>query len=211
MSRVLDLVGQKMNRLTVIRRVENSNAGKTRFECLCDCGNTVVVVGSALLNGNTKSCGCLKLERIANLKYRHGERYTRLYRIWSIMHSRCKEGSSSIHKNHGNRGITVCEDWKDFAVFREWATANGYRDDLTIDRIDNDGNYCPENCRWANRFVQANNTRKNHFLTYNGETHTVSEWARIVGLQYHTLLGRINNYHWSVEKALTTPVKENTT
>jgi hypothetical protein len=102
----------------------------------------------------------------------------------------------------------VCEEWGDFAAFRDWAVANGYRDDLTLDRVDNDGDYCPKNCRWATREEQNNNTSRNRFVSYNGELHTVAEWSRIVGVPYHTLLYRIIRHNWSVEKALTTPVKE---
>lgn len=204
----LNLVGQKINRLTVVRRVENSKANKVRFECLCECGNITVVVGSALLNDGTKSCGCLKNERVTKLKYRHGGCGTRLYRIWGAMHHRCQLGDDVLHKNYGNRGIFVCEEWSDFPAFRDWAMSNGYRDDLSIDRVDNNGPYAPWNCRWASREEQANNVRRNHNVTYNGETHTVSEWARLVDIPYHTLLCRIGKYNWNVEKALTTPVKE---
>jgi hypothetical protein len=124
------------------------------------------------------------------------------------MRHRCQPGDDATHKNHGNRGISVCEEWGDFAAFRDWAVANGYRDDLTLDRVDNDGDYCPKNCRWATREEQNNNTSRNRFVSYNGELHTVAEWSRIVGVPYHTLLYRIIRHNWSVEKALTTPVKE---
>ena len=124
------------------------------------------------------------------------------------MHSRCTPGANPANKNYGNRGISVCEEWNDFAVFSEWATANGYRDDLTIDRKDNNKGYCPENCRWSDRIEQANNTGRNHLVSYNGETRTISEWSRITRIKYHTLLHRINKYNWSAERALTTPAKE---
>ena len=122
--------------------------------------------------------------------YKHGEYKTRLYKIWNAMLNRTlhvKNEDSIYYKNYKGRGITVCDEWRDYKVFAEWARSHGYADDLTLDRIDNSGNYCPENCRWATRKEQANNTRKNAYITYNGETHTMSEWSDITGLSYSTL------------------------
>ena len=105
---------------------------------------------------------------------------------------------------YGGRGIKVCDEWQEFLPFYEWAMANGYADNLTIDRIDNDGDYRPGNCRWATRTEQNNNTKKNHYITYNGKTHTIAEWSRITGIKYGTLINRINNLKWDAEKSLTT-------
>lgn len=203
-----DLTGKKFNRLLVVGFAFVDNHGKAMWNCLCDCGGTSVVAGGKLMSGSTKSCGCLKTERIAKLKYRHGASRTRIYRIWCAMLARCKCEGKPSQKNHGQRGISVCDEWKDFETFCEWAMANNYRDNLSIDRIDNNGDYCPENCHWATPKQQANNTRRNRMIEYNGETHTLSEWAEITGIKYYTLKQRINNYNWSVEKALTTKVKE---
>lgn len=138
----------------------------------------------------------------------HGKQPARLYRIWSNMKNRCTNPNADNYSFYGGRGITVCDEWgDDFITFRDWAFANGYADNLTLDRINNDGNYCPENCRWETHLHQCNNTRRNHLLTFRGETHTISEWARIVGMKVDTLERRINAYGWPVEKALTTSVR----
>ena len=128
------------------------------------------------------------------------------------MIQRCENPNDKGFFRYGGRGITVCEEWANsFEAFRDWALANGYRDDLTIDRIDNDGNYCPENCRWATARTQANNTRKTRFLTYKGETHSVTEWGRILGIKQSTLNMRLNKYKWSIEKALSIGGKKHVT
>jgi len=134
--------------------------------------------------------------------YVHGGAGTRLYRIWLGMKRRTADPRRNNYHRYGGRGITVCEEWKDsFAVFRDWALANGYRDDLSIDRIDNDGNYEPGNCRWNSAKAQSNNTRRNVFLTVGGETHTVAEWTRKLGLQVNIITKRLG-LGWSVERAL---------
>lgn len=139
---------------------------------------------------------------------KHGLNETRIYKTWVRMKVRCYNQNHDRYKNYGGRGITVCDEWKnDFKKFYEWAMKNGYSDDLTIDRIDVNGNYEPSNCRWITNKEQCNNRRNNHFITYNGKTQTVSEWAEEIGLDYNTLLVRINRLHWDIEKALTTPLR----
>ena len=202
-----DLTGQRYGKLTVLKYSHSNHRGRAMWLCQCDCGNETVVLGNALTQGNTKTCGCSKVENATKLKYKHGYRSTRLYRIWLNMHTRCSNEQTNCYTNYGKRGIKICNEWQEFLPFYEWAMANGYRDDLTIDRIDNNGNYCPENCRWSTRVEQSNNTRKNHFVTYNGQTHTIAEWAKITGLSRSVITQRINKSKWSVEKALTTPVK----
>lgn len=136
--------------------------------------------------------------------YAHKEK---LYGVWKCMRQRCSDPNVSRAKYYVNKGITVCDEWSDYLVFREWAMSNGYKEGLTLDRINNDGNYCPENCRWVTYEVQANNHSRNKRLSYNGETKTLSEWASVTGLPYDTIKRRLY-YGWSVEKTLTTPVKE---
>lgn len=130
---------------------------------------------------------------------------SRLYNSWKHMKERCYNPSCRSYPNWGGRGITVCDAWKnDFLAFKEWALANGYEDGLTIDRIDNNGNYEPSNCRWATKLVQSNNRRGLHRITYNGETRTLTEWSSLTGVGCTTLYMRLTAYGWSVEKALTT-------
>lgn len=136
---------------------------------------------------------------------RHQLYQSRIYRIWANIKARCFNQNHRDYKQYGARGITMCDEWKhDFLIFYDWAIANGYTDSLTIDRINNDGNYEPDNCRWATRKEQCNNYRKNHLLEYNGEVHSIAEWSEITGINYFTLRDRINRSKWSIEKALTT-------
>ena len=138
----------------------------------------------------------------------HGKQPARLYRIWANMINRCTNPNADNYPFYGGRGIKVCDEWRmDYISFRDWAFSNGYADNLTLDRIDNDGNYEPTNCRWETHLRQCNNTRRNHWLTFNGESHTISEWARIVGMKADTLERRINAHGWSIERALTTSVR----
>lgn len=192
---VKDLSYQRFGRLTVTPKYEMRKS-HAYWLCRCDCGGLKFVRGSHLRSGNVTSCGCLK----GNIT--HGGSNTRLYNIWIGMRNRCINHSDPQYQSYGGRGIQICNEWQSFPNFRDWAMSNGYSRGLSIDRIDNDGGYCPENCRWATPLEQANNTRKNHLITFNGETHSLSEWARLLNIKQSTLSMRINNYGWSVEKAL---------
>ena len=194
MGKFIDLTGQKFGRLTVIKYV-----GKSKWLCKCECGNEKIVSTTHLKN-DTKSCGCLRAENTKKRNTKHGFRYSRLYIIWKDIKRRCYNKNSKSYYLYGERGIIVCQEWlDDFMNFYDWAMPNGYKDNLTIDRIDVNGNYEPSNCRWVDRKIQANNKRNNCNITYNNETHTLSEWAEILNINYDKLRYRIYR-NWNIEK-----------
>lgn len=193
-----DCVESKFGKLTVIS-VKGNTINSAMALCKCECGNIKAVNYSRLIYGKTKSCGCLQ----RGILRKHGQSRTRLYRIWNSMICRCNSKSASNYCRYGGRGITVCNEWLSFEPFWKWAIKNGYSDFLTIDRIDNDGNYSPENCRWADDETQRNNQRKTHRLTFNGKTQSMAQWSRETRLPYSTLDGRINKLNWPAELALT--------
>ena len=158
--------------------------------------------------GLVKSCGCLNRDQPH--KTIHGDRQTRLYKIWIDMRQRCSNPNNSAYKNYGDRGIRVCSEWNDYQVFKEWAMGNGYDENLTIERVDVDGGYNPDNCKWITRKDQGFNRRNNHVLTYNGETKTLTEWCNELNLSYDMVRGRLKR-GWTVEAALTTPKLNNKT
>lgn len=199
-----DLAGQRFGNLTVIERAENSKDGGAKWLCKCDCGNETVVKAGNLKSGHARSCNCLKKEKHIAI---HGQTGTRIYREWQDMKKRCYNPKRQSYKTHGARGITVCDEWlHDFKAFYDWALANGYSDSLTIDRKDVNGNYEPSNCRWATAKEQANNTRRNHLITYSGKTQTLQQWADEIGISRQVIERRIAR-GWGTEKALSTPKK----
>lgn len=199
----LDLTRERFGRWAVVS-LSKTNTHKTYWNCKCDCGTEKEVRADHLVNGCSLSCGCLSKEKATT----HGKSKTRIYKIWLQMRRRCYDSNQKNYELYGGRGITVCDEWEhDFMTFYNWAMINGYKEDLTLDRIDVNGNYCPENCRWATKKVQANNRRNNHLITHNGETHTVAEWSEIANIPYVTLEHRINA-GWNTHDALTTPIIE---
>lgn len=208
MKKAPDLTGQRFGRLVVLER--NFTYKKAAYWiCQCDCGTKKTIQSSHLRSGATKSCGCLHDESARKTKVKtHGESNTRLYAEWISMKARCYNPRSERYDRYGGRGIMVCEEWKNsFQAFRDWALANGYREDLTIDRIDVNGNYEPSNCRWITNQEQQNNRSNNLFITFNGKTQTVTQWAKETGISEWTIRARIKKLGWNAERTLTEPVQ----
>ena len=201
--RSVDLTGQKFGRLTVVRFDHKEN-GRKYYLCQCDCGNFKIVSNHSLKSGNTKSCGCLHkeilIQRNKDNRIHHPEN-ERLLRIWRAMLHRCYKETDEHYDYYGGRGIKVCDDWHNFETFQEWALANGYADNLTIDRLDGNKDYCPENCSWATMTVQNNHKSDTKWLTYKGKTQSLSDWCRELGLDYFRIKARLNSLGWSVEDA----------
>lgn len=204
-----DITGKKFGKLTAIR-IDKVKRYKTTVEtywlCECECGNFTSIEASKLKRGHTKSCGCLR--RCSKKGYVTKSDYRKLYRVWIGMKSRCYNPKMDNYKYYGEKGIEVCDEWKDdFQAFYDWSMENGYDSGLTIDRINGNKNYCPENCRWVTRKEQARNTSQTKSLEYNGQTKTFSEWSEITGINKETIKQRIRT-GWSSEKALETPVRK---
>lgn len=206
-NKLEDLTGRRFGRLTVVKLDKYSPIShSTRWICRCDCGNEKSVLASCLKTGKVTSCGCYSSEQKSKRSKTHGYGHKdRLYRIWSGMKSRCYSAADRNYRRYGARGIEICPEWRnDFMAFRTWAIANGYQDGLSIYRIDNDGMYSPENCRWVDHKAQSNNRRTNVYITYKGETHTAAEWAERTGIKEGTLVMRKRN-GWSDSECLEIP------
>lgn len=201
-----DLTGQRFGRLLVIDRAPNhicpGGSYAVVWNCVCDCGKHVQVLANSLRNGNNKSCGCYRRDK----RTTHNKRNTRLYNIWANMRQRCNNANHKQYADYGGRGITICDEWADFETFYQWALANGYTESLSIDRIDNNKGYCPDNCRWADDSTQANNKRNNRIITFNGETKPLGQWAIALGIDINILRTRLYK-GWSVDRALSTPCR----
>ena len=187
-----DLVDRQFGLLTVIgyAGLHTTPCGTRRrmWKCRCECGKETVVSENNLKNGSTKSCGCWKQQRIKDYNTVHGGTSDRLYGIWKNMKRRCNSPKDSHYETYGGKGIKVCEEWANsYEAFKKWAYENGYDEDAktgdcSIDRIDNNGDYEPSNCRWVNRITQANNTSKNRYVTLNGKRLTIAEFARVMNV-----------------------------
>jgi transcription elongation factor Elf1 len=199
----LDLVGEKFGRL-VVKRLAKMHNRKAFWECVCDCGKKVIVSGSHLKSGHSESCGCLQSDIARQIHVTHGMKGTSEYNTWVRMRQRCENQTDKSYKNYGGRGIRVCERWHKFENFLE---DMGPRPrGRSIDRIDNDGDYTPDNCRWAASSAQNNNRRDNNYIFFRGQKKTLSQWAFALGINYHSLSSRLHKLGWTVERAFTTPV-----
>ncbi len=208
-----NLLNQRFGRLVVVEELPKQKRNAF-WKCKCDCGNYSSCTSGNLKSGKIVSCGCLKLEKLLQRSTTHNQRHTHLYEVWKSMKQRCYNPNLKSYKNWGARGIKICDEWlNDFQSFYDWSYANGYSTEnqkneklkLTIDRIDNNGNYEPSNCRWVNRKTQASNMRTTKLITINGETKCLAEWFRHYNLCSWTYYTRIK-YGWSVEEALTKPI-----
>lgn len=190
---VLNLVDQRFGRLTALRYVE-----KGKWFCKCDCGTTITVITTNLTKGNSKSCGCARREAL----FKHGMGKTPMYHAWQGIRQRCENPKNQAFPNYGGRGIKVCDRWQEFPNF---LADMGIRPDgMELDRIDNDGDYAPENCRWVTPKANLRNKRTSHKVEWRGLTLTISEWAERTGIHQRTLFNRIGR-GWSVERAMTEP------
>jgi hypothetical protein len=199
--------GQRFGRLLVITEAGRGRRGEGKWECRCDCGQIVLVFGSNLQKGNTRSCGCFKRDHQLATHLTHGKTKggrSPVYSVWSTMIQRCTNPKDSHFPRYGGRGITVCDRWRKFENFL--ADMGEPIGDISIERIDNHAGYSPDNCRWATRIEQGSNRRDNRLVTCKGETLHLAEWARRKGLNYQTLFRRLFYYGWDVERALNTPV-----
>ena len=207
-----NVIGKRFYYLTILSLTKHK-----RYDyavCKCDCGNIKEICLSNILSKKQKSCGCLAKY---NLKHglthlQHGLSKHPLHNIWTKIKSRCYNQKDLSYKNYGGRGITMCEEWRtSFKCFYDWAKKNGYKYMLSIDRIDNNKGYYPENCRWATAKEQANNRRSNFLITYNNKTQNLLKWSEEKNIPYTTLRARIKVYRWDIKKALETPVMSTNT
>ena len=185
-----DISGQKFGKLTAINFIRRSESGNTIWLFSCECGVQKELISSDVLKGHTKSCGCLRKDGKIKSVYKHGGFGTRLYSTWGGMHDRCVNISGKYYDRYGGRGIKLCDEWHDFVVFRDWALLNGYADNLTIDRIDNNGNYEPSNCKWSTPVQQVRNRRSTIWHEIDGVKKTLIEWCKIFNVEYRTAYER---------------------
>lgn len=207
-----DLSGRKFGRWTVLYRDEDyicyNGYTKPMWRCKCECGTEKTILSDNLRRGKSLSCGCLRVERANEAKYTARHNNERLYNIWQNIKIRCYNSNSKSYADYGGRGIIMCDEWKnDFSTFCEWALKSGYDKSLSsnecsIDRIDSNGNYCPENCRWTDKFVQNSNKRNNILITIDGETCALKEWCRRFNANYKTVHSRIKYSNWDPIEAL---------
>ena len=201
MGQFVDIAGQRYEKLVAMFPVD----GRTRnggyiWRFKCDCGREKDIPANSVRSGSVKSCGCGYKHRLNKDK--------RLFDIWVNMRQRCENEKVPHYQRYGGRGISVCSEWQDFDRFKKWSTENGYNDLLQIDRIDNDGNYMPNNCRWVTARQQQRNRGNNHMLTYKGQTLCIAEWGEVLGISQHAIMLRINRYGYTTEEALTKPVRK---
>jgi hypothetical protein len=200
----VDIAGQRFGRL-VVTEFSGIVNGRAHWVCLCDCGKTEIINGKNLRRGLTKSCGCLQSERARANVLTHNKHDSKVYHVYYGMKSRCLNTNNAAYNRYGGRGIVICDRWlESFENF--YADMGDCPDGCSIDRIDNDAGYSPDNCRWVTVDIQNRNTRQNHMITYDGRTMCLADWAKEIGIDRATLYARISVHGWSANKALTTPL-----
>lgn len=222
MGSFVDFTGAMFGNWKVIKFVGVREVGKAKVKkafwlCECQCEKKTLreIPSDSLKSGNSKSCGCLKIKATIERSTKHGfarrgKNGSSIYHVWHEIKDRCLNTNNKQYGNYGGRGITICDEWKaSFVSFKDWAFSNGYKTGLTIDRINNDGNYEPSNCRWVDYKVQANNTRSNVFIEYSGERKTIAQWCEQLGQKPQIVYNRIDNYGWNPVDALIMPKQKN--
>ena len=202
MALATDLIGLKFGRFTVLRYSGKNKHKQPMWDCICDCGNTRTVVGSDLKNGTSKSCGCFRIDRLKI----HGKSHTKEYYTWSGMINRCRNPNDYKYPDYGGRGIVVCRRWSKFENFLE--DMGPRPDGHELDRINNNEGYRPNNCRWVTRKDNTRNKRNNHLITFQNITKSMIEWSEITNISFSALNHRLNRDGWSIERALTTPLRQ---
>lgn len=202
----LNLIGQTFGRLTVLRKIRKNNC--IFWRCQCQCGKKTTVRGKDLRSLKTRSCGCYQREITSRISRKHGDsgkNGSKLYLVWQSMKYRCSNKNDKGYKHYGGRGIKLCKQWHDYRAFKKWALAHGYREDLQIDRINNDGNYTPKNCQWVPHKQNMRNTRRTRWETIKGKTKSLAEWCEIYDVSYKTVHARLER-GWDLLDALTRPL-----
>ena len=200
-------IGDKFGDLTIVdiknKKYENTNKNQILYLCRCTCGKEIWIFRGGLLKRKNKSCGCKKYLRSSkNRKDYHGLRKTKLYKCWANMKSRCFNNKTKSYLDYGARGITVCNDWLDFKNFKDWAYSNGYKDGLTLERINVNKNYCPSNCTWIEKREQSWNRRDTRYITYRNISKSVGEWCSILGLKHHIIYNNCKKNNWKLDPLL---------
>lgn len=206
MAKIKNLIGEKFGKLTVLSLNERvGNKRQLYWNCICECGKLCVRNGENLKSGYVKSCGCIKK---GNIKHGLCKKHP-LYRVWCAMKERCVNINNHKYKNYGGRGIKVCDEWKNnFMDFYNWAMNNGYKHGLTIDRINNNGNYEPNNCRWITMYEQSINKTNTVFVNYKSKQYALIELCKIKNINYLCVKQRIKKLKWNIEKAIETPIRK---
>jgi len=205
MGKRIDLIGRSFGRLTVVA-YSHTGSRRAYWKCVCECGSECVVLSSNLKSSHTTSCGCYQREFTALRSTTHGMKSYSEYNIWQGMIQRCNNIKNPDYLRYGGRSVAVCSEWSSFEQFYKDMGPRPSKDH-TLDRKDNNGNYCNENCRWATRKEQNNNRRSSKMLTYKGENRTLAQWAELQGIAYATLYRRLLT-GWSVEDALSIPTQK---